>query len=184
MKLEKIRDGLDPIQIEKTLNSAQKVMAFLEQGLMHPTEDGAPLPSPGESLTLPKLSLFRLDEITYEEKAPRREAMENIIGTFRHMKGVHFVYLILGTSAGVRFYLGVAKDLNCKDPTFDSIIDVGNEILQPALRGNFRGCQLELSSNAEKRRSSTNWQIVPMAAFSKASRQSMRRAKSSKASSG
>ena len=62
---------------------------------MHPTEDGAPLPSPGESLTLPKLSLFRLDEITYEEKAPRREAMENIIGTFRHMKGVHFVYLIL-----------------------------------------------------------------------------------------
>lgn len=151
MKLEKIRDGLDPIQIEKTLNSAQKVMAFLEQGLMHPTEDGAPLPSPGESLTLPKLSLFRLDEITYEEKAPRREAMENIIGTFRHMKGVHFVYLILGTSAGVRFYLGVAKDLNCKDPTFDSIIDVGNEILQPALRGNFRGCQLELSSNAEKK---------------------------------
>lgn len=151
MKSGKIRDGVDRNQIETVLNSSRQVKAFLDQGLVDLGEEGNVPKSLGPALSLPKLSLFRLDEITYEEKAPRREAMENVIGTFRHMKGIHFVYLILGTPEGVRFYLGVAGDLSCQNPTFQSISDVGNEILQPALRGNFRGCQLKLiSDNDEK----------------------------------
>ena len=151
MKSGEIRDGIDPGHIEEALSSARQAMAFLKQGFTAGVVDEAISQSSGPELSLPKLSLFRLDEITYEEKAPRREAMENVIGTFRHMKGVHFVYLILGTPAGVRFYLGVARDLNCPAPTFQSITDVGNEVLQPALRGNFRGCQLKLiSDNDEK----------------------------------
>lgn len=94
MKSGKIRDGVDRNQIETVLNSSRQVKAFLDQGLVDLGEEGNVPKSLGPALSLPKLSLFRLDEITYEEKAPRREAMENVIGTFRHMKGIHFVYLI------------------------------------------------------------------------------------------
>lgn len=151
MKLGEIRDEASQNQVESALTASRQAMAFLEQGVPDTARGGEVPKDLGPALSLPKLSLFRLDEITYEEKAPRREAMENVIGTFRHMKGIHFVYLILGTPEGVRFYLGVAGDLSCPDPTFQSVTDVGNEILQPALRGNFRGCQLKLiSDNDEK----------------------------------
>lgn len=139
-------------QVEAALASSRRAVDFLAQGPAMAYDDSqAPQEDP-PALELPQLSLFCLEEITYEEKAPRREAMENIIGTFRHMEGIHFVYLILGTPEGIHFYLGVASDLDCRQPTFQSIPDVGNEILQPALRGNFRGCQLKLISDNDQKR--------------------------------
>ena len=60
------------------------------------------------ALALPQLSLFCLEEITYEEKAPRREAMENIIGTFRHMEGIHFVYF-----GDARYNMGNSLMVGC-----------------------------------------------------------------------
>ena len=86
--------------------------------------------------------LFRINELTFEEKAPRREAMENILGTFRGMDGISFIYLILGDENGVRFYFGVAKDSSYTGVQA-SPHTIGDDILGPAIRGNFRGCSIE-----------------------------------------
>ena len=48
------------------------------------------------------LCLYRIDEITFEDKSPRREALENVISVMCH-KGVNFVYIIKGDEKGVSF---------------------------------------------------------------------------------
>ena len=94
------------------------------------------------SLELKDFSLFHIEELTFEEKAPRREAMENILGTFRGMKGISFIYLILGDTDGVNFYFGVARDYSYGyQPDFDAV-DLGRDILAPSIRGNFRGSEV------------------------------------------
>ena len=42
------------------------------------------------------LFLYQIQEITYEEKAPSREAIENVLGAFRGVVGLSFIYMILG----------------------------------------------------------------------------------------
>ena len=56
------------------------------------------------------LTLYRIEEITFEEKSPRKKALENVISSMR-IDGVNFVYLILGDKKGVHFYFGAVKDL-------------------------------------------------------------------------
>ena len=96
----------------------------------------------GMKLELDELYLFHIQEITFEKKAPSKEAMENILGTFRGMDGISFVYLILGDVQGVSFYFGVAVDKSYgQNPLFD-ITTLGEDILAPSIRGNFRGCKV------------------------------------------
>ncbi len=40
--------------------------------------------------------LFHIQEITYEDDAPRREALENVISSMQ-IDGVNFLYLIVGS---------------------------------------------------------------------------------------
>ena len=56
------------------------------------------------------IALYRIDEITFEEKAPRKEALENVIASMS-IPGANFVYMIVGDAKGVSFYYGVAKDM-------------------------------------------------------------------------
>lgn len=93
--------------------------------------------------------LFRIHELTFEEKAPRREAMENILGTFRGMDGISFIYLILGSGNEVRFYFGVAKDHSDSGEQL-SANTLGEDILGPSIRGNFRGAKIESVTPEEK----------------------------------
>lgn len=61
---------------------------------------------------LPKdLALYYIEEISFEDKAPRKEALENVLSTMR-IEGINFIYLILGDDKGVHFYYGIAKDLS------------------------------------------------------------------------
>lgn len=83
------------------------------------------------------ISLFRVDEVTFAEKAPRKEALENVISCM-NMRGIYFVYLVLGDGQGVNFYYGVARDFSCEKPRME-IHDIGEKILKPSLQGNFRG---------------------------------------------
>lgn len=86
------------------------------------------------------LALYRIDEITYDDKSPRKEALENAISSMR-IKGINFVYIIKGDKKGVKFYYGVAKDYSVReeDSTLLEICDIGDQILRPSLQGNFRG---------------------------------------------
>ncbi len=93
--------------------------------------------------------LYKIEEITFEEKFPRKEALENILGTFKNIKGINFLYAILREKSRVSFYLGVIKDLFDKESTFD-LNDIASSILEPSIKGNFRGCHLTKPENELK----------------------------------
>lgn len=87
--------------------------------------------------------LYQVKEITYEDKAPRKEALENVISSLQ-IEGLHFVYLIMGNKTGVRFYFGVARDLSSdRVLPLESVFEIGENVLYPSLCGNFRGSIVE-----------------------------------------
>lgn len=95
-----------------------------------------------KSLAESDLSLYRIEEITFEDKAPRKEALENVISSLQ-IKGIHFVYLILGDKRGVQFYFGISRDLSAATDEIETpVYDVGQHVLKPSLNGNFRGSRI------------------------------------------
>ncbi len=104
------------------------------------------------SLALNEIYLFQILEVTFEEKAPRKEAIENILGTLRGMEGVSFIYLILGDAAGVKFYFGAARDKSYpKEKLPFSVHDLEQDILTPSMKGNFRGSKISEVNLTEKK---------------------------------
>lgn len=98
------------------------------------------------------IALYRVDEISFEDRAPRKEALENVLGTMK-LEGINFVYLILGDKSGVHFYYGVARDISYEEKEDDlTIFDIGKYILEPSIRGNFRGSKT-VEIKAEEKRS-------------------------------
>lgn len=95
-------------------------------------------------------TMYRVDEITFEDKAPRKEALENVISSM-NICGINFIYAIIGTKQGVSFYYGVAKDFSFKGDTRLEISDIGDSILKPSLQGNFRGSRVtELDPDSKR----------------------------------
>ena len=94
-------------------------------------------------------NFFRIDEITFEdeEKFPKKEALENFIGTM-NVPGINFIYLITGSKDGVNFYYGVSRN---SEPESIGAYDVSNNILRPSLQGNFRGSKVSLLEDEEKK---------------------------------
>lgn len=103
-------------------------------------------------LDLRDISLYHIEEVTFDEKAPRKEALENVLSSMR-VEGINFIYLIIGDNTGVHFYFGVARDLyQSQNKDLLSIMDVGKCILEPNIRGNFRGSKIKEVSPEEKYR--------------------------------
>ena len=96
------------------------------------------------------LCLYRIDEITFEDKAPRREALENVISVMCH-KGVNFVYIIKGDEKGVSFYYGAARDASIKNNSIDAGL-IGSKILRPSISGNFRGSRATRLDDKQKKK--------------------------------
>jgi len=92
--------------------------------------------------------LFHIQEITFEEEeeAPRREALENILGALR-IDGVNFIYLIIGDKEKISFYLGVVKNKRNLELDID---DIANQILKSNIEGNFRGSRIKRVDKNEK----------------------------------
>lgn len=104
-----------------------------------------------KEVTMDFLALYRIDEITFEDKAPRKEALENVISSMS-IEGVNFVYLIRGDASGVSFYYGVARDFSYKGDITLGIVEIGEKILKPSLQGNFRGSVItEIDANERKK---------------------------------
>ena len=90
---------------------------------------------------------FHIEEITFEDEAPKREALENVLGSLR-ISGVNFVYLIVGSKEKISFYFGVAKNKNKLDIDID---DIAKQILKSNIESNFRGSKItRLSKNQKK----------------------------------
>ncbi len=103
-----------------------------------------------QTLELMDISLYHIEEITFEEKSPRKEALENVISSL-NIDGVNLIYLILGDKKGVHFYFGVARDLYKNEELDLEIRDIGELVLKPSLRGNFRGSVVSEVKPAEKK---------------------------------
>ena len=101
------------------------------------------------------LMLYHIEEITFDEKAPRKEALENVLSSMR-IEGINFIYLILGDEEGVHFYFGLAKDLYYDKQSILSIKDIGDYILEPNIKGNFRGSKITEVSPENKRKVQAN----------------------------
>ena len=99
---------------------------------------------------LSNVVLYHIKEVTFEgeEKSPRREAFENVIGMIQN-EGVNFIYLILGDKKGVSFYFGLVKESKYNGELPMPIDEMGNNLLKSAIRGNFRGSKVEEVSPEE-----------------------------------
>ena len=99
---------------------------------------------------LSNVVLYHIKEVTFEgeEKSPRREAFENVIGMIQN-EGVNFIYLILGDKKGVSFYFGLVKESKYDGELPMPIDEMGNNLLKSAIRGNFRGSKIEEVSPEE-----------------------------------
>lgn len=89
------------------------------------------------------ITLYKINEVTYEEndKSPRRESFENILGAL-NIDGINFVYIIIGNKQGISFYFGVVKDLK-EDIELDMTIkEIGEKFLKSGIQGNFRGSKI------------------------------------------
>lgn len=100
---------------------------------------------------LREVALYRIDEISFEDKAPRKEALENVLSAMR-IEGINFLYLILGNEEGVRFYYGVSRDVTREQDMELNIYDIGKCILEPSIRGNFRGSRSRQVEPGEKKK--------------------------------
>ncbi|MGP1408597.1 hypothetical protein, partial [Selenomonas sp.] len=142
------------VQMDERLAHARGVLDALgSRGMRSLLKMEKKLSWGGENQTLERTEfyLFRVNEVTFEEKAPRREAMENILGTLRGMDGISFLYILLGDSAGVKFYFGVARDKSYPEEKLPfSVKDLGRDILAPSMKGNFRGSKIEPIEPAEQ----------------------------------
>ncbi len=86
-------------------------------------------------------TLFHIEELTFEDSSPRKEALENVLSSLR-IDGVNFLYLLLGNEDGVSFYFGIVKDKNCNKELELDVDDIGRYILKSSIEGNFRGSKI------------------------------------------
>lgn len=93
--------------------------------------------------------LYQVKTITFDDndEAPRKEALENMLSAVR-MPGINFLYLIVGSPEGVKFYYGLSRAR--PDAKGENIPNLGKHVLQASLEGNFRGCQVEELSVHDK----------------------------------
>ncbi|GMB92717.1 hypothetical protein NHP200010_04280 [Helicobacter bizzozeronii] len=87
------------------------------------------------------IHLYHIQELTFEKDSPRREAFENVISMAR-MDGALLVYLVLGHTHGVRFFVGMAKDKSYQGNLELDIDDLATKVLKPSIEGNFRGSKV------------------------------------------
>jgi hypothetical protein len=102
-----------------------------------------------KELLLQDFVLFHIEELTFEEDNPRKEALENVISALR-VDGINFVYILMGDRKGVSFYFGIVKDQNKTVDLQLDVDDIGRYILKSNMEGNFRGSKItEQSSKKE-----------------------------------
>lgn len=103
-------------------------------------------------LQMDDFCLYHIEELTFEQKSPRKEALENVLSSLR-LDNINFVYLIVGDKKGVHFYFGICenlyKDIN-QNLEID-VYDIGEDILKPSIQGNFRGSKVSKLKNSERK---------------------------------
>ena len=103
------------------------------------------------TIMLENVVFYKINCITFEDKAPRKEALENVLSSMR-IKGINFLYLIKGDKYGVSFYYGISRDLvQCVNIPC-TIDELGDLILKPGIESNFRGSKISKLDEYEEQK--------------------------------
>ncbi|MCR5587291.1 MAG: hypothetical protein K6F77_07155 [Lachnospiraceae bacterium] len=102
------------------------------------------------SIELQDIALYHVEEVTFDDKAPRKEALENVLSSMK-MDGVNFIYLLIGDEYGVHFYYGVARNYSYDKPLELDIDEIGEKIMEPSIKGNFRGSKIKKVNAKDKK---------------------------------
>ena len=132
-----IHSDLERIKIEKEIELSKRYDIFKvkSENMVPGNNDEKPV------------QLFRICELSHDEKYPRREAMENVISSMaRNNDGkFNFVYFLDGNNDRVSVYLGISKAKETRINVKDFF-----EILESSFRGNFTGSNVEKLETDEK----------------------------------
>lgn len=107
------------------------------------------IPIKAEDFKDEDIILYQVKKNTFDDsdEAPRKEALENMLSAVR-MPGINFLYLIMGSPEGVKFYYGLSRARpNGKGLNIPSL---GEYVLKASLEGNFRGCQVKKLEVSDK----------------------------------
>ena len=156
-----MKEKIDQI-IEKGHSYLNSISQYDEQNVLNLCSDDEYINSDieeyleGGQIDLRNFFLYRIDEIVFSKKdGPRREAMENVLSSFRNYQDVNLIYMILGDKDKVNFYIGVSKNLHLQDyssSTGLALKDYADDILQPSIKGNFVGSTITKIEPKEKER--------------------------------
>lgn len=148
--------------IEKGHSYLNSISQYDEQNVLNLCSDDEYINSDieeyleGGQIDLRNFFLYRIDEIVFSKKdGPRREAMENVLSSFRNYQDVNLIYMILGDKDKVNFYIGVSKNLHLQDYSYSTglaLKDYADDILQPSIKGNFVGSTITKIEPKEKER--------------------------------
>lgn len=154
-----MKEKIDQI-IEKGHSYLNSINQYEEQNLIELCLDDVTIDSDiteflgEERLDIRNFFLYRIDEIVFSKKdGPRREAMENVLSSFRNYQDVNLIYMILGDKNKVNFYIGVSKNLHLQDDNYSTglaLKDYADDILQPNIKGNFVGSTITKIDAEEK----------------------------------
>lgn len=154
-----MKEKIDQI-IEKGHSYLNSINQYEEQNLLELCLDDVTIDSDiteflgEERLDIRNFFLYRIDEIVFSKKdGPRREAMENVLSSFRNYQDVNLIYMILGDKNKVNFYIGVSKNLHLQDDNYSTglaLKDYADDILQPNIKGNFVGSTITKIDAEEK----------------------------------
>ena len=98
---------------EKKLRRGRTVLNYLNaRGNRCLLDKGCKWAGENFSLALNEIYLFQILEVTFEEKAPRKEAIENILGTLRGMEGISFIYLIYWATRRASSFISGRRAIN------------------------------------------------------------------------
>lgn len=109
-----------------------------------------------DRIDLDEWYLYRIDELVYSEKEGlKREAIENVLGTFRGMDEANILYMILGDAQKVNIYMGVSKNLYHSQDNESGITQLGvksyaQHMIEPSLKGNFTGSKITEQTAQDK----------------------------------
>lgn len=156
-----MKEKIDQI-IEKGHSYLNSISQYDEQNVLNLCSDDEYINSDieeyleGGQIDLRNFFLYRIDEIVFSKKeGPRREAMENVLSSFRNYQDVNLIYIILGDKDKVNFYIGVSKNLHLQDYSYSTglaLKDYADDILQPSIKGNFVGSTITKIEPTEKER--------------------------------
>lgn len=113
------------------------------------TEQRVSLKELRNPLRLEDVFFLKMKSITFEDKAPRKEALENVLSSMR-FPNINFIYLIKGSRDRITFYYGIARDITSISNNSVDILSIGDSVLRRSIESNFRGSIVCTTEDSEK----------------------------------